>query len=100
MLNEPTMEKLYAMRLAAMAAAWQQQHVDTNVAELGFDDRFTLLVEAEHLARDNRKLDRLLNKLSCASPMRASKTSTPVVHAGSTSRLCGNSRRARGCGSI
>ena len=24
MLNEPTMEKLYTMRLAAMAAAWQQ----------------------------------------------------------------------------
>jgi DNA replication protein DnaC len=61
-LNEPTMEKLYTMRLAAMAAAWQQQHGDANVAELGFDDRFSLLVEAEHIARDNRKLDRLLKQ--------------------------------------
>jgi DNA replication protein DnaC len=62
MLNEPTMEKLYAMRLAAMAAAWQQQHADAHVAELSFDDRFSLLVEAEHIARDNRRLDRLLRQ--------------------------------------
>jgi DNA replication protein DnaC len=62
MLNEPTMEKLYAMRLAAMAAAWQQQHGDAHAAELGFDDRFTLLVEAEHIARDNRRLGRLLKQ--------------------------------------
>lgn len=62
MLNEPTMEKLYTMRLAAMAAAWQQQQGDAHAAELGFDDRFTLLVEAEHLARDNRRLARLLKQ--------------------------------------
>jgi DNA replication protein DnaC len=62
MLIEPTMEKLYAMRLAAMAAAWQQQHGDAGAAELGFDDRFSLLVEAEHMARDNRRLSRLLKQ--------------------------------------
>lgn len=62
MLHEPTMEKLYTMRLAAMAAAWQQQHGDAQAAELTFDDRFTLLVEAEHLARDNRRLARLLKQ--------------------------------------
>jgi len=59
MLHEPTFEKLYTMRLAAMAAAWQQQQGDANAAELGFDDRCTLLVEAEHIARDNRRLSRL-----------------------------------------
>jgi len=32
-----------------MAAAWQQQRGDARAAELGFDDRFTLLVEAEQL---------------------------------------------------
>lgn len=62
MLHEPTMEKLYTMRLAAMAAAWQQQQGDAHAAELGFDDRFTLLVEAEHIARDNRRLNRLLKQ--------------------------------------
>lgn len=68
MLNEPTMEKLYTMRLAAMAAAWQQQHGDARAAELGFDDRFTLLVEAEHLARDNRRLTRLLKQAQLRIP--------------------------------
>lgn len=49
---------------------------DVHVAELGFDDRFTLLVEAEHIARDNRKLDRLLKqghlRIGRATPKRTS----------------------------
>jgi DNA replication protein DnaC len=60
MVNEQTMEKLYAMRLGAMAQAWHEQHGDTNVVKLVFDERFGLLVDAEHLARDNRRLRRLL----------------------------------------
>ena len=68
MLNEPTMEKLYTMRLAAMAAAWQQQQGDARAAELAFDDRFTLLVEAEHIARDNRRLSRLLKQAQLRIP--------------------------------
>lgn len=54
-MNEPTMEKLYAMRLGMMAETWQGQTKDPKVASLTFDERFALLVEAEHLARDNRK---------------------------------------------
>jgi len=60
MVNEQTMEKLYALRLGAMAMAWQEQSGDASTAKLSFDDRFGLLVEAEHLARDNRRLKRLL----------------------------------------
>ncbi len=60
MLTQPTIEKLYTMRLGAMAAAWQEQHQSTKVSELAFDERFGLLVDAEHLARDNRRLKRLL----------------------------------------
>jgi DNA replication protein DnaC len=60
MLKEPTKEKLYTMRLAAMAIAWQEQQGDPNAAALDFDDRFGLLVDAEYLARDNRRLNRLL----------------------------------------
>ncbi|MDH5676804.1 MAG: IS21-like element helper ATPase IstB [Myxococcales bacterium] len=48
------------MRLGAMAMAWQQQAGDASTAKLHFDDRFGLLVEAEHLARDNCRLKRLL----------------------------------------
>lgn len=61
-MNEPTIEKLYAMRMAAMAIAWQEQQGDPGTAELSFDERFTLLVDAEHLARDNRRLARLLKQ--------------------------------------
>ena len=60
MVNEQTIEKLYAMRMGAMALAWQEQLGDAGLTKLAFDDRFGMLVEAEHLARDNRRLKRLL----------------------------------------
>jgi len=60
MLQEPTLEKLYAMRLGAMAAAWEEQARSSNTHDLGFDERFAMLVDAEHLARENRRLKRLL----------------------------------------
>ena len=62
MLREPTMEKLYAMRLAVMAAAWEEQEKDPKLRELEFGERFGLLVDAEHRARDNRRLARLLKQ--------------------------------------
>ena len=58
------MEKLYTMRLGAMAAAWQAQQADAGADQLGFDERFTLLIEAEHTARDNRRVARLLKEAS------------------------------------
>lgn len=60
MLNEPTIEKLRAMRLAVMADAWLQQGKDPTTSSLSFDERFGLLVDAEHLSRDNRRLSRRL----------------------------------------
>lgn len=65
---EPIMEKLYAMRLGAMAAAWDEQRRQPKYAELGFDDRLGMLVEAEHLARDNRRLSRLLRDAALRIP--------------------------------
>lgn len=60
MMNEPTIDKLHRLRLAAMAEAWTQQNKIPKVADLGFDERFAMLVDAEYLARDNRRLTRLL----------------------------------------
>jgi DNA replication protein DnaC len=60
MLNEPTMQKLTTLQLTAMAIAWAEQQKDTRVGTLSFDERFALLVDAEYLARDNRRLARLL----------------------------------------
>lgn len=62
MLNEPTMEKLQALRLGAMAAAWTTQREDPKMGEVDFDGRFGMLVDAEHLARDNKRLGRALRE--------------------------------------
>jgi DNA replication protein DnaC len=67
-MNEPTIEKLYEMRLGMMAEAWQQQSKDPKAASLTFDERFAMLVEAEHLARDNRRLSRLLKDAQLRLP--------------------------------
>lgn len=80
MLNEPTMEKLYEMRLSAMAEAWSAQQKDATIGALSFDERMALLVEAEHMARDNRRLKRLLKDAelripnACMEDVKASPT--------------------------
>jgi len=68
MLREPTMDKLYGLRLAAMAAAWLDQEKDPKLRELEFGERFGLLVDAEHRARDNRRLARLLKQANLRIP--------------------------------
>jgi DNA replication protein DnaC len=60
MLTEQTMEQLKTMRLDALAAAWAEQQKNPEVAGLSFDERLGLLVDAEHLFRENRRLRRLL----------------------------------------
>jgi IstB-like ATP binding protein len=54
--TEPTLEQLKALRLDAFAAAWLAQQQDPALAAIPFDERLGLLVEAEWLARENRRL--------------------------------------------
>jgi DNA replication protein DnaC len=68
MLQEPTLEKLHELRLAIMAEAWQQQQKDAKIGALSFDERFALIVDAEHQARDNRRLTRLLKDAQLRIP--------------------------------
>jgi DNA replication protein DnaC len=56
MLKEPTVEKLHALRLRIMATAWLEQDKSPDTLALPFDDRLALLVDAEALARDNKRL--------------------------------------------
>lgn len=56
MLKEPTIEKLHALRLRIMAAAWLEQDKSPDTLALPFDDRLALLVDAEALARDSTRL--------------------------------------------
>jgi DNA replication protein DnaC len=61
MLNEPTLEKLQSLRFDGMAAAWsEQQQKHGDLASLSFDERFGLLVDAEWLHRQNKRLGRYL----------------------------------------
>jgi DNA replication protein DnaC len=62
MLNAPTLEKLHALKLAAMAAAWTEQQHQADMTALAFDERFGLLVEAEWIARENKRLTRALQE--------------------------------------
>ena len=62
MLNEPTMDKLRALRLDSLAAAWAEQQKDPELGKLAFDERLGLLVDAEWLARENKRLARLLKE--------------------------------------
>lgn len=69
MLNEPTIDRLKSMRLDAMASAWSEQQGKPDVQRLSFDERFALLVDAEWLARENKRLAKALReaKLKLAS---------------------------------
>jgi DNA replication protein DnaC len=62
MLTEPTIEKLQALHLGAMAAAWTAQREDPKIHDVDFDSRFAMIVEAEQLARDNKRLERGLRE--------------------------------------
>lgn len=60
MLSEPTTEKLKTMRLDAMATAWKEQSGKPDVNRLAFDERFGMLVDAEYLHRENKRLEKAL----------------------------------------
>lgn len=62
MLREPTIEKLQAMRLPAMAAAWDEQSKSVAATDLSFDERFAMLVDDEWLARENKRVKRSLKE--------------------------------------
>ncbi len=62
MLDASTHEKLTALRLDAMAAAWQEQQRRADHDALTFDERFGLLVDAQWLARENSRLQRALKE--------------------------------------
>ena len=60
MLIQPTLDALRTMKLHAMADALEQQRLNASLQGLPFEDRIAMVVDAEHLARDNRRLRRLL----------------------------------------
>lgn len=58
MLNQPTLDKLCAMRLRGMAEALQQQLQEPDIHQLSFEERFGLLIDRQWDWRQNRALER------------------------------------------
>jgi DNA replication protein DnaC len=63
MLIQPTIEKLNAMKLSAMARAFQEQLTTPDMAALSFEERFGLIVDRQLTELENR---RMLNRLKTA----------------------------------
>jgi DNA replication protein DnaC len=68
MLNQPTIEKLYAMRMRGMADAFTQQQGDPQTSQLSFEERFALLVDRQWNWRENRALERRLRDARLQGP--------------------------------
>lgn len=60
MLRQPIIDKLEQLKLPYMAAAWLGQDTDPDVQAMSFDDRFAMVVDAEVMARENKRLQRNL----------------------------------------
>ncbi len=56
MLNHPTFDQLYALRLDGMAKAFQEQLQMSDVESLSFEDRLGLLIDREVTVRNDRRL--------------------------------------------
>lgn len=61
MLNNPSLEKLRALRLTGMADAFQEQ-LTKPLPDLDFEARLGFLIEREWLLRENRKMTRRLSQ--------------------------------------
>src|SRR5690242_17349252 len=56
MLNQPTIDKLCAMRMRGMAEALQQQMQEPDIHQLSFEERLGLLIDRQWDWRQNRAL--------------------------------------------
>ena len=68
MLENATVNKLREMKLSTMAArfAWQQGQAD--VQSLSFEDRFGMLVDAEWMAKHDRRIGRFIKQAGFRFP--------------------------------
>ena len=93
MLKEPTTEKLKAMRLDAMAAAWNEQQGKPDIAGLSFDERFGMLVDAEWLHRETKRLTTALRDAKLKLVERVPRRHRVLAEARDRSRTASPARR-------
>ena len=68
MADEATMAKLREMKLSSFASAYRNQSEDVSLAGAGFDERLSMLVDAEYDGRRNNKRIRLLKSAGFSIP--------------------------------
>ena len=87
MVNEPTHERLSQLGLNAMALAWKTQQSDAEYGPMPFDERLGLIVDAEWLVRENKRVKRRLAeaKLKIANACFEGIDFPPARKRGSTS---------------
>ena len=68
MLTNETTSKLHEMHLGAMAEAFAAQMNDSQSTGLSFEDRFSMLVDAEWTRRKSNRLHSLIRAAGYASP--------------------------------
>ena len=68
MSMEESMNKLHELRLSAMARAYRDQDDAPGIADMTFDERFSMLVDAEWDSRRANKRTRLLRGAGFAEP--------------------------------
>lgn len=68
MLTQPTIDKLNAMRLYAMAHAFQEQAANPNMAQLSFEERFGLIVDHQMTVLENTRMQSRLKAAKLRLP--------------------------------
>lgn len=66
--SQSTMDKLYSMRMSVMAQAYRDQEESPGVADMTFDERLAMIVDAEWDARRVNKRTRLLRQAGFSDP--------------------------------
>ena len=79
-----------------MADAYRTQLQDPAIGALSFDERVGLLVGAEHLSRDNRKLGRRLKEAKLRMAQACLEDSSTRRAATSIAHSCASHREADG----
>ena len=96
MLTQQTLDKLDTLRLSGMREAFEQQLAQPATHELAFEERLALLLDREILARDNRRLTRLLKAARLRLPGACSRISTTASPAACNARRWHSSPPASG----
>ena len=60
MLTQATIDKMHAMKMTSLAEAFERQIRSPEFAGLSFEERVGMMIDAEHDAREQRKLTRRL----------------------------------------